>query len=165
MSFFFKSKKSQQQPQAQNQNQNQNQNHSPSQSQSQNQPPPVAATRNIHTSEGTSSIPSSSAVNTLNGIREKDRDGEPTQPFGPNGSSNPGSNQVNPSSTSPVQSNNPRRDRSDSEPQAPRSQPVNGTQPLSGPNHTLYPWSQRRMNFPSPQLTPFPRYGAAINAI
>ncbi|KAF3490898.1 kelch-domain-containing protein [Arthroderma uncinatum] len=171
MSFLFKSKKSQQQNQNQSQNQphnqNQNQNHIQPPPQSQPPPPPpAAATRNIHTSESAASIPPSNAVNTLNGIREKERDGEPTQPFGgPNGSTNAAPNQVNPSPTSPIQSNNARRDRADSEPQAPRSQPVNGTQPPSGPNHTLYPWSQRRMNFPSPQLTPFPRYGAAINAI
>lgn len=33
------------------------------------------------------------------------------------------------------------------------------------PNASLYPWSQRRLNFPSPQANPFPRYGAAVNAV
>jgi hypothetical protein len=33
------------------------------------------------------------------------------------------------------------------------------------PNAALYPWSQRRLNFPTPQSNPFPRYGAAINAV
>lgn len=42
---------------------------------------------------------------------------------------------------------------------------MNGGQPTSGPNPALYPWSQRRMTFPSPQLMPFPRYGAAINGV
>jgi hypothetical protein len=33
------------------------------------------------------------------------------------------------------------------------------------PNAALYPWSQRRLNFPTPQSNPFPRYGAAVNAV
>lgn len=33
------------------------------------------------------------------------------------------------------------------------------------PNAALYPWSQRRLNFPNPQSNPFPRYGAAVNAV
>lgn len=38
---------------------------------------------------------------------------------------------------------------------------MNGTVP----NAALYPWSQRRMNFSTPQSNPFPRYGAAVNAV
>jgi hypothetical protein len=33
------------------------------------------------------------------------------------------------------------------------------------PNAALYPWSQRRLNFNTPQSNPFPRYGAAVNAV
>ncbi len=33
------------------------------------------------------------------------------------------------------------------------------------PNAALYPWSQRRLTFPTPQSNPFPRYGAAVNAV
>ena len=33
------------------------------------------------------------------------------------------------------------------------------------PNAALYPWSQRRLNFPTPQSNPFPRYGAAVNSV
>jgi hypothetical protein len=33
------------------------------------------------------------------------------------------------------------------------------------PNAALYPWSQRKLNFPTPQSNPFPRYGAAVNAV
>lgn len=33
------------------------------------------------------------------------------------------------------------------------------------PNAALYPWSQRRLAFPTPQPNPFPRYGAAVNAV
>ena len=42
---------------------------------------------------------------------------------------------------------------------------TNGNPPSTGPNPALYPWSQRRINFTSPQLNPFPRYGAAVNAV
>jgi len=44
-----------------------------------------------------------------------------------------------------------------------QSRPTNVTTPL--PNAALYPWSQRRLNFPAPQSNPFPRYGAAVNAV
>lgn len=42
---------------------------------------------------------------------------------------------------------------------------MNGNVPNYSPNSSLYPWSQRRLNFVSPQGNPFPRYGAAINAV
>lgn len=48
----------------------------------------------------------------------------------------------------------------------PRSpMPMNGNQPHPGPNQALFPWSQRRMQLPAPHATPFPRYGAAVNAM
>ncbi|KAJ5239636.1 hypothetical protein N7468_004255 [Penicillium chermesinum] len=56
------------------------------------------------------------------------------------------------------------RQRAESESQAPRQQTGPNSLPQS-PNSSLYPWSQRRVNFASPQSTPFPRYGAAINAV
>ncbi|KPI37146.1 Tip elongation aberrant protein 1 [Cyphellophora attinorum] len=53
-----------------------------------------------------------------------------------------------------------RRDRAESE---------SGTRPATvgaqPPNAALYPWSQRRLNFPTPQSNPFPRYGAAVNSV
>lgn len=36
--------------------------------------------------------------------------------------------------------------------------------PQTSPNSSLYPWSQRKLNFTSPHPGPFPRYGAAANA-
>ncbi|GAB0138761.1 hypothetical protein EsDP_00006985 [Epichloe bromicola] len=36
--------------------------------------------------------------------------------------------------------------------------------PASNPNASLYPWSQRRLTYTSSNPTPFPRYGAAVNA-
>lgn len=37
--------------------------------------------------------------------------------------------------------------------------------PQQPPNAALYPWSQRRLTFPTPQSNPFPRYGAAVNTV
>ncbi|KAJ5198800.1 uncharacterized protein N7498_007917 [Penicillium cinerascens] len=58
------------------------------------------------------------------------------------------------------------RQRAESESQQAQrpQQPPNGVPPPS-PNSSLYPWSQRRLNFSTPTTTPFPRYGAAINAV
>ncbi|PHH88094.1 hypothetical protein CDD83_7976 [Cordyceps sp. RAO-2017] len=39
----------------------------------------------------------------------------------------------------------------------------NGLQ-STNPNASLYPWSQRRLTYPSSSSGPFPRYGAAVNA-
>lgn len=38
---------------------------------------------------------------------------------------------------------------------------------LAGVNQTasLYPWSKRRLNFTTTHPSPFPRYGAAVNAV
>jgi len=36
--------------------------------------------------------------------------------------------------------------------------------PVSNPNASLYPWSQRRLTYTSSHPSPFPRYGAAVNA-
>ncbi len=33
------------------------------------------------------------------------------------------------------------------------------------PDLSLYPWSQRRLDFVSDQSNPFPRYGAAVNSV
>ncbi|KUI59872.1 Tip elongation aberrant protein 1 [Cytospora mali] len=52
-------------------------------------------------------------------------------------------------------------------PQAPNDmQPQfrNGPPPPN-PNSSLYPWSQRKLNFTSSHPGPFPRYGAAANAV
>ncbi|OAQ98277.1 hypothetical protein LLEC1_07343 [Akanthomyces lecanii] len=41
--------------------------------------------------------------------------------------------------------------------------PRNGP-PVSNPNASLYPWSQRRINYGASNNSPFPRYGAAVNS-
>ncbi|KAL1865070.1 Negative regulator of mitotic exit [Paecilomyces lecythidis] len=43
---------------------------------------------------------------------------------------------------------------------------MNGTPPPNtSSNAALYPWSQRKLNFATPQSNPFPRYGAAVNSV
>lgn len=37
--------------------------------------------------------------------------------------------------------------------------------PVSNSNASLYPWSQRRLTYTSSHPSPFPRYGAAVNAV
>lgn len=44
------------------------------------------------------------------------------------------------------------------------SQLRNGPPQPSNPNASLYPWSQRRLAYTSSHPSPFPRYGAAVNA-
>ncbi|KAL4799803.1 hypothetical protein BDV19DRAFT_236991 [Aspergillus venezuelensis] len=115
------------------------------------------ATRNVHTSEGT---PAGSGA-TLNGSK----DGMPSsQTPTPSGSYNNSLNSVN-SANSPDQQRV--RQRAESESQTQRSQPpaANPNSSGSSPGASLYPWSQRRLNFSSPQANPFPRYGAAINSV
>ncbi|PGH31615.1 hypothetical protein GX50_05606 [[Emmonsia] crescens] len=115
--------------------------------------PPAA--RTIHTSEGTAQGSSSAPPNGV-------RDGGPVQSPGP-GSANNSLNSLS-STVSPDQSRT-RRDRADSEPQGPRTQIPNGNStPSPVPNPALFPWSQRRMNFPQ-NFRPFPRYGAAVNGV
>ncbi|KAL4781489.1 hypothetical protein BJX76DRAFT_14741 [Aspergillus varians] len=111
------------------------------------------ATRNVHTSEGAPAGPGA----VLNGAK----DGVVTsQTPTPSGSYNNSLNSVN-STGSPDQSR--MRHRTGSESQRPQQQPPpSSNSPGSSPGASLYPWSQRRLNFSS---NPFPRYGAAINAV
>ncbi|KAJ5693079.1 hypothetical protein N7462_002502 [Penicillium macrosclerotiorum] len=114
------------------------------------------ATRNVHTSEG---APSSGTPALTNGAKEGNAFAQTPTP------SSSYNNSLN-SATSPTSSDPVRmRQRAESETQAPRPQQTpNGVSPNS-PNSSLYPWSQRRLNFSSPQTNPFPRYGAAVNAV
>jgi len=137
--------------------------------------PPAA--RNVHTSEGS---PSTGAPSIANGARSEGNafSATPTPSSSYNNSLN--------SATSPTSPDNVRmRQRAESESQVslpvypwspgcvpltlcfqtqrPQQHP-NGVSPQS-PNSSLYPWSQRRLNFSSPHANPFPRYGAAINAV
>ncbi|KAK5938259.1 Negative regulator of mitotic exit [Knufia obscura] len=154
MSFLFKSKSKNAPPQQQQQQQQQT---SPSGL--------PAASRNIHTSDGTtgpakpplagsfddrktqSPPPNISANGSLNSLADQKPTAPPSQPsqMAPNGPQAPFA----------------RRDRAASE---------LGTRPpqqqMRPPPHAdLYPWSQKPLAFPNPQANPFPRYGAAVNSI
>ncbi|RCI16759.1 hypothetical protein L249_2944 [Ophiocordyceps polyrhachis-furcata BCC 54312] len=43
--------------------------------------------------------------------------------------------------------------------------PLRNGLPTTNPNSSLYPWSQRRLTYSSSHSSPFPRYGAAVNAL
>ncbi|KAF5656533.1 cell polarity protein [Fusarium heterosporum] len=49
--------------------------------------------------------------------------------------------------------------------QQPNETTVRTGPPVSGPNASLYPWSQRRLTYTSTHPSPFPRYGAAVNSV
>ncbi|KAJ5805479.1 uncharacterized protein N7503_003081 [Penicillium pulvis] len=112
------------------------------------------ATRNVHTSEG---APSNGPSAMTNGVKEGSFSQTPTPSSSYNNSLN---SAASPTSPDPVRP----RQRAESESQTQRPQQGPNGAPQS-PNSSLYPWSQRRLNFTSPQTTPFPRYGAAINAV
>ncbi|KAK2767397.1 hypothetical protein FQN54_003553 [Arachnomyces sp. PD_36] len=119
--------------------------------------PPAA--RNIHTSEGTTGTNSSALVN---GSKDREKEGGAVQsPTPPNVSVNNSLNSV------PGSPDQPRfRQRAESESQVQRSQQsMNGASSPNSTNMGLYPWSVRRLNFPTPQANPFPRYGATVNAV
>jgi len=46
-----------------------------------------------------------------------------------------------------------------------RNGPGSQPQQALNPNASLYPWSQRRLNYTSSHAPPFPRYGAAVNSV
>ncbi|CAI7598427.1 hypothetical protein N7533_006854 [Penicillium manginii] len=115
------------------------------------------ASRNVHTSEGSTS---SATPPLSNGPKvEGNAFAQTTTP------SSSYNNSLN-SATSPTSPDSVRmRQRAESESQVQRPpQGPNGVPPHS-PNSSLYPWSQRRLNFSTPQTNPFPRYGAAINSV
>ncbi|KAI9163339.1 Tip elongation aberrant protein [Paramyrothecium foliicola] len=43
--------------------------------------------------------------------------------------------------------------------------PLRNGPPVSNPNASLFPWSQRRLTYTSSHPSPFPRYGAAVNSV
>ncbi|PKS09395.1 hypothetical protein jhhlp_004010 [Lomentospora prolificans] len=60
----------------------------------------------------------------------------------------------------------PRRGASaDQQPQQQSDLPYRNGPPVSNPNASLYPWSQRRLTYTSSHPSPFPRYGAAVNSV
>ncbi|CAK7231952.1 Negative regulator of mitotic exit [Sporothrix bragantina] len=71
----------------------------------------------------------------------------------------------NDGTTSPDQSSYGRRPEQNPSQQSNDLQYRNGPGPtLGNPNMSLYPWSQRRLTYTTSTTSPFPRYGAAVNA-
>ncbi|KAJ5103781.1 hypothetical protein N7532_004310 [Penicillium argentinense] len=120
-----------------------------------------AATRNVHTSEGT---PSTGTPPLSNGSKVEGNAfaQTPTPSSSYNNSLNSATGPTSPTSPDPVRM----RQRAESESQVcPATSAASQWHSPHSPNSSLYPWSQRRLNFSSPQTNPFPRYGAAINAV
>ncbi|EEP80671.1 hypothetical protein UREG_05513 [Uncinocarpus reesii 1704] len=140
MAFFFKSKKH-------------------------NHPASVPqAPRNLSASEG-NSTPTPPPGPGTNGVpRDADSKQGPPRPS-TSGHNSPMNAMVPPPSGPPNQPPpRQRRDRADSDTQGPRQMPMNAGPPSQGAN-SLFPWSQRRLNLPTSQATPFPRYGAAVSSV
>ncbi|WEW60553.1 Negative regulator of mitotic exit [Emydomyces testavorans] len=139
-----------------------------------NPPAPVPQTsRNLLASEG-NSTPTPPLAPGINGTtRDGDPKAGPSRPpnVGPNnlmssmGGPPPGPPSGPPSGPPNQAPPRQRRDRAESDAQGPRQLLLNSGPPPQGPNPALFPWSQRRLNFPTPQSTPFPRYGAAVNSV
>ncbi|KAI9703227.1 MAG: Negative regulator of mitotic exit [Candelina mexicana] len=129
-------------------------------------PPPSAtpsATRNGQSpSSSNSGMPN---VNGVVGTRDREKETALNHSITPNSSVNTSVNSVGGAGTpSPEQKS--LRDRPDYEPQhAPRN--TSAVSPSSNPNASLYPWSQRRLNYTRSHSdsNPFPRYGAAVNSV
>ncbi|KAL8767492.1 MAG: hypothetical protein Q9209_005999 [Squamulea sp. 1 TL-2023] len=120
------------------------------------QPPPghPSATRDVHT-PGVSRGPS--GPQQPNGINPKGQ--TPTSERSVNNSIS-GANTPSPEHA-PDQRGVPDQDL-----QYGSRPPLTGSSPpVSANNASPYPWSQRRLTFTSSQPNPFPRYGAAVNAV
>ncbi|KAL8704230.1 MAG: hypothetical protein Q9201_002607 [Fulgogasparrea decipioides] len=112
------------------------------------------ATRDVHTSGGSRNL---SAQQHPNGPTSKG----PTPP--------PGNNVHNPTGGANTPSPEQRPDSRGGQDQ---NMQYGSRPPLTGPsppgsvhNASPYPWSSRRLTFTSSQPNPFPRYGAAVNAV
>ncbi|KAI9808783.1 MAG: hypothetical protein M1825_003936 [Sarcosagium campestre] len=109
-----------------------------------------------------------SATTGVNGAivapREREKEVGRIQTPTPSNSVNNSLNSVgDPSTPSPEQKIT--QAKVESEFQPPRNGLNGPPAPTSNPNSSLYPWSQRRLNFTSSEVGPFPRYGAAVNAV
>ncbi|KAL6713652.1 Negative regulator of mitotic exit [Lecanora helva] len=108
--------------------------------------------------------PSSGASESpANGVRGKDRGRGVISPP-PGASVNNSANSIDDAATPSPEHVQGQRGRVDSDLQhAPR--PMQTGPPPGVRSADLYPWSQRRLTFTSAQPNPFPRYGAAVNAV
>ncbi|KAL9004384.1 MAG: hypothetical protein Q9188_002800 [Gyalolechia gomerana] len=112
------------------------------------------ATRDVHTSGGSRSA---SGQQQPNGVMSK----------GP--APTPGSsvsNSIGGANTPSPEQGPDQRSAMDQDLQYGARPPLSGpSPPTSANNAALFPWSQRRLTFTSSQPNPFPRYGAAVNAV
>ncbi|KAI9833335.1 MAG: hypothetical protein M1819_003730 [Sarea resinae] len=115
------------------------------------------ATRDITSSGGPAPATNGFVVG-----KEKDgKDRPPNQTPTPGSSVNNSLNSLGGANT-PSPDQKLSRDRLDHEVHGLRNGHANTT---SNPNASLYPWSQRRLTFTTSNASPFPRYGAAVNAV
>ncbi|KAL8967681.1 MAG: hypothetical protein Q9183_002804 [Haloplaca sp. 2 TL-2023] len=120
--------------------------------QPQNALPP--ATRDVHTSGGSRSA---SSQQQSNGASSKGLTSTPGSSVSQNVG---GANTPSPEQASGQHENH------DQSMQYSQRPPLSGPSPPGSMNNASpYPWSQRRMTFTSSQPNPFPRYGAAVNAV
>ncbi|KAK1147434.1 Negative regulator of mitotic exit [Aspergillus melleus] len=119
------------------------------------------ASRNVPSSEGAPPNAPPSAAPAAAPPAPKEREGGNPQTPTPSSSYNNSLNSVNSTNSPETQR---MRQRAESESQRSLQGPTSNS-PNTSPGTSLYPWSQRRVNFSAPQANPFPRYGAAINAV
>ncbi|SLM34847.1 Kelch-type beta propeller [Lasallia pustulata] len=126
------------------------------------QPPALPpASRDTHTPGG-----SSTGAPTANGAKDKDKPGARTQTPTPGSSVNNSINSLGGAATPSPEQNLGARGGAEQDLQyGPRLGMSGHSPPNSNPNADPYPWSQRRLTFTTPQPNPFPRYGAAVNAV
>ncbi|KAL8778807.1 MAG: hypothetical protein Q9213_007242 [Squamulea squamosa] len=120
------------------------------------QPPagPPPATRDVHTSGATRGPSGPQQPNRINPKGQT-----PTSERSVNNSIS-GANTPSPEHA-PDQRGMPDQDSH----YGPRPPLTGPSPPVSANNASPYPWSQRRLTFTSSQPNPFPRYGAAVNAV
>ncbi|CAO1600124.1 Negative regulator of mitotic exit [Xanthoria calcicola] len=112
------------------------------------------ATRDVHTSGGSRGP---SGQQQPNGVNLKGQTPTPERSV---------NNSIGGANTPSPEHGPDQRGALDQESQHGARPPLTGpSPPVSANNASPYPWSQRRLNFTSSQPNPFPRYGAAVNAV
>ncbi|KAL8995541.1 MAG: hypothetical protein Q9169_004743 [Polycauliona sp. 2 TL-2023] len=112
------------------------------------------ATRDVHTSGGSRGP---SGQQQPNGVTPKGQTPTPERSV---------NNSIGGANTPSPEDGPDQRGAPDQELQYGARPPLTGpSPPVSANNASPYPWSQRRLTFTSSQPNPFPRYGAAVNAV
>ncbi|KAL9637893.1 MAG: hypothetical protein Q9204_001697 [Flavoplaca sp. TL-2023a] len=112
------------------------------------------ATRDVHTSGGSRGP---SGQQQPNGVNSKGQTPTPERSV---------NNSIGGANTPSPEDGSDQRGATDQDLQYGARPPLTGpSPPVSANNASPYPWSQRRLTFTSSQPNPFPRYGAAVNAV